>query len=249
MQAKLLRVIETGEFERLGSPRTMKVNVRVIAATNRDLRGCPQGALPPGPLLPAQRLPHRVPPLRERAEDIPLLVGDFLEEFSSRMAKQITQVPRETMAALQRYAWPGNVRELKNVIERGAIVTTGGTLRVPMIDDSLPGSTPSPTLADSERDIIVRSLERAGGHIKGPRGAAAALGLNASTLYGRMKKLGIHPPARRTTTRTTRLDAARSRGRSPDRMPTRGRHLVLRPCSSALPPPRFTPPNPDKPTG
>ncbi len=131
-----------------------------------------------------------MPPLRERAEDIPLLVWAFLEEFSSRMGKKITQVPRTTMDALQRHPWPGNVRELRNVIEHGAIVTTGETLRVPRLDDAAPEAA-ARTLADAEREHILRTLERTGGRIKGPKGAAAALGLNPSTLYSRMKKLGI----------------------------------------------------------
>ena len=110
-----------------------------------------------------------MPPLRERAEDIPLLVWTFLGEFSARMGKKITQVPRQTMEALQRHPWPGNVRELRNVIEHGAILTTGDTLQVPMLDDAAPVGAPQPTLADSERELILRALERAGWRIKGPR--------------------------------------------------------------------------------
>jgi len=135
-----------------------------------------------------------VPPLRERAEDIPQLVWTFLEEFCSRMGKRITQVPRKTMEALQRYPWPGNVRELRNVVEHGAIVTTGETLRVPMLDDVAAVVAPRQTLLDSERGLILQALETAGWRIKGPKGAAAALGLNPSTLYSRMKKLGIRAP-------------------------------------------------------
>jgi DNA-binding NtrC family response regulator len=124
-------------------------------------------------------------------EDIPLLVWTFVEELSSRMGKTITQVPRRTMDALQRHPWPGNVRELRNVIEHAAILTTGETLRVPQLDDAVPAGAPTPTLADSERELILRALETARWRIKGPRGAAAALGLHPSTLYNRMKKLGI----------------------------------------------------------
>jgi formate hydrogenlyase transcriptional activator len=195
VQAKLLRVLETGEFERLGSPRTIKVDVRVIAATNRDLvEEIRKGRFREDLYYRLNVFPIRVPPLRERAEDIPLLVWTFLEELSARMGKKITQVPRQTMEALQHHPWPGNVRELKNVIEHGAIVSTGDTLRVPMLDDAGPVGAPQPTLADSERTLILRALESAGWRIKGPKGAAAALGLNPSTLYGRMKKLGIRPP-------------------------------------------------------
>ena len=196
LQAKLLRVLETGEFERLGSPRTVKVDVRLIAATNRDLtEEIRKGRFREDLYYRLNVFPIRVPPLRERAGDIPVLVWTFLEELSSRMGKKITQVPRKTMELLQRHPWPGNVRELRNVIEHGAILTTGDTLRVPMLDDAAPASAPPRTLADSERELIVRALENTHWHIKGPRGAAAALGLNPSTLYSRMKKLGIRTPA------------------------------------------------------
>ena len=136
-----------------------------------------------------------MPPLRERAEDIPVLVWIFLEGALPRMGKRITQVPRRTMEALQRHPWPGNVRELRNVIEHAAILTTGDTLKVPTLDDATAGSRrrrrrwPTPSASPS-----CRALESSGWHVKGPRGAAAALGLNPSTLYSRMKKLGIRPP-------------------------------------------------------
>jgi formate hydrogenlyase transcriptional activator len=135
-----------------------------------------------------------VPPLRERPEDIPPLVWIFLGEFSFRMGKKITQVSRRTMDALQRHRWPGNVRELRNVIEHGAILTTGNTLTVPLLDEAAPVGALPPTLADSERELILRTLEGTRWRIKGPKGGAAALGLKPSTLYGRMKKLGIRPP-------------------------------------------------------
>jgi transcriptional regulator with GAF, ATPase, and Fis domain len=194
LQAKLLRVLEAGEFERLGSPRTIRVNVRVIAATNRDLtEEIRQGRFREDLYYRLSVFPIRVPPLRERVEDIPLLAWAFLEEACTRMGKKITRIPRTTMDGLQRRPWPGNVRELKNVIEHGAIVTTGDTLRVPAIADADPGSVPPLTLADAEREHIMRTLERTEGRIKGPSGAAAELGLKPSTLHSRMKKLGIHP--------------------------------------------------------
>jgi PAS domain S-box-containing protein len=194
VQAKLLRVLETGEFERLGSPKTIKVDVRLIAATNRDLvEEIKKRRFREDLYYRLNVFPIRVPPLRERPEDIPVLVWTFLEELSSRMGKKITQVPRRTMEALQRHSWPGNVRELRNVIEHGAILTTGDTLRVPLLDDAAPAGAPAPTLADSERELILRALESKGWHVKGKAGAAAALGLNPSTLYSRMKKLGIRP--------------------------------------------------------
>ncbi len=195
VQAKLLRVLETGEFERLGSPKTFKADVRVVAATHRDLAAeVQEGRFREDLFYRVNVFPILVPPLRARADDIPLLVWTFLEEFSTRMGKKITQVPRKTMDALQRYRWPGNVRELKNVIERAAIVTSGDTLRVEMLDLGAAVEAPPATLADTERDAILRALESHGGRIKGPKGAAVALGLKPSTLYGRMKKLGIRPP-------------------------------------------------------
>ncbi len=116
------------------------------------------------------------------------------------MGKKITRVPRKTMEALQRHPWPGNVRELRNVIEHGAIVSTGDTLRVPLLDESEQVAAPPQTLADAEREHIRRAIERAGGHISGPNGAAAALGINRGTLYGRMRKLGIPMPGPKTST-------------------------------------------------
>jgi PAS domain S-box-containing protein len=201
VQAKLLRVLETGEFERLGSPRTIKVDVRLIAATNRDLlEEVRERRFREDLYYRLNVFPIRVPPLRERVEDIPALVWAFLEEFSSRMGKKITQVPRRTMEALQRHSWPGNVRELKNVIEHGAILTDGAALRIPMLDETAAAAPPPQTLADAERELIRQALERTGWRVKGPTGAAAALGLNPSTLYGRMKKLGVKPrgPAEET---------------------------------------------------
>ena len=186
--------------------------MRVIAATNRDLaEEVRKGRFREDLYYRLNVFPIRVPPLRERAEDIPLLVWTFLEEFSSRMGKKITQVPRKTMEALQRHPWPGNVRELRNVIEHGAIITTGDTLRVPMLDDAAPAAAPPQTLADAEREHILRALESTGWRIKGPKGAAAALGLNPSTLYSRMKKLGIRPPGgrRRAAPRSQRRRDAR----------------------------------------
>jgi len=191
VQVKLLRVLQAGEFERLGSPRTIKVNVRVIAATNRDLADeIRKGRFREDLFYRLNVFPIRMPSLRERAEDIPLLVWTFLEEFCSRMGKKITQVPKTTMEALQRHPWPGNVRELRNVIEHGAIITAGDTLRLSVLGDAAP--TPAPqTLADAEREHILGALEATRWRIKGPNGAALRLGVNPSTLYSRMRKLGI----------------------------------------------------------
>ncbi len=195
LQAKLLRVLESGEFERLGSSRTIKVNVRLIAATNRDLADAiKQGRFREDLFYRLNVFPLRMPPLRERPDDIPSLVWTFVEEFSSRMGKKITQVPRKTMEALQRHSWPGNVRELRNVIEHAAIVTTGDTLQVPIIEQTAPAAAPQ-TLADSERELILQALNRTAWRIKGPAGAATQLGLKPATLYSRMKKLGIRREA------------------------------------------------------
>jgi formate hydrogenlyase transcriptional activator len=184
--------LQEGQFERLGSPNTIKVNVRVIAATNRDLaEDLRAGRFRKDLYYRLNVFPIRVPPLRERAEDIPMLVWAFLKELSSRMGKKITQVPRQTMEALQSHPWPGNVRELRNVIEHGAIVTSGDTLRVPMLLDADAGVPPAETLASSEQEHILKALEKTGWRIKGPRGAATMLGVNPSTLYSRMQKLGI----------------------------------------------------------
>jgi formate hydrogenlyase transcriptional activator len=173
------------------APRPSQVNVRVIAATNRDLtEDLHVGRFRRDLYYRINVFPILVPPLRERPEDIPLLVWAYLKEFSSRMGKKITQVPRATIEALQRHPWPGNVRELRNVIEHGAIITSGETLRVPMLSDVTP-ARPAQTLADSERAHILEALEKTGWRIKGLRGAATILGLKLSTLYSRMQKLGI----------------------------------------------------------
>jgi transcriptional regulator with GAF, ATPase, and Fis domain len=203
VQAKLLRVLERGELERLGSPRTIKVDVRLIAATNRDLaEEIRQGRFREDLYYRLNVFPIRVPPLRERPDDIPLLVWAILEEFSARMGKKITQVPRPTMEALQKRSWPGNVRELRNMIERAVIFTPDETLRMPMVDEA--ASAPRlKTLADAEREHILRVLQMTGWQIKGPAGAAAELGLNPSTLYSRMKKLGIRSHRQRTDEATT----------------------------------------------
>ena len=192
-QAKLLNVLQEGEFERLGSPKTIRVNVRVIAATNRDLaEDVRKGRFREDLYYRLNVFPIQVPALRERPEDIPLLVWTFLDEFCSRMGKKITQVSRKTMEALQRHPWPGNVRQLRNIIEHGAIITTGHTLIVPVPDPAATtDATPTQSLADTEREHILKTLEKTGWRIKGPKGAAALLGLKPSTLYSRMEKLGI----------------------------------------------------------
>jgi formate hydrogenlyase transcriptional activator len=192
VQAKLLRVLQQGEFQRLGSPKSHRVNVRVIAATNRDLaESVRKGTFREDLYYRLRVFPIEVPPLRGRLEDIPLLVFTFMEELSIRMGKKITKVPRKVMEALQRHPWPGNIRELRNVIEHSVILTTGDTLRLSILGDSPTRSAQAVTLAEAERDHIVKSLESTGWRIKGPHGAAARLDLKPSTLYSRMQKLGI----------------------------------------------------------
>jgi formate hydrogenlyase transcriptional activator len=192
VQSKLLRVLQEGQFERLGSPKTIKVNVRIIGASNRDLaEEVRKGGFRADLYYRLNVFPIQVPPLRDRPEDIPLLVWAFIEEFSTRMGKKITRVPRKTMEMLQRHSWPGNIRELRNVIEHGTIITTDETLRVPMLEYAAPEALPVQTMADCERDHILKALEKTGWRIKGPKGAAALLGLKPSTLYNRMSKLDI----------------------------------------------------------
>ena len=190
-QAKLLRVLQEGSFERLGSPKTIKVNVRLIAATNHDLsEEVREGRFRQDLFYRLNVFPIKVPPLRERTDDIPILVWTFVEEFCLRMGKKITKIPRKTMDALQRYSWPGNVRELHNIIERSAILSSGETLRIAHFQDLEQTAHPV-TLAEVEREHILRTLENSLWRIKGPNGAASRLGLKPSTLYTRMQKLGI----------------------------------------------------------
>lgn len=190
-QAKLLRVLEEGQFERLGSPKTIKVNVRLIAATNRDLaEEVRKGRFRQDLFYRLNVFPIRIPPLRERLEDIPSLVRAFVAEFSARMGRRITKISRKTMETLQRYSWPGNARELRNAIERSLIIGTGDTLQVAPLQELQPAAR-TLTLAESEREYIVGVLESTFWRVKGPRGAADVLGLKPSTLYTRMQKLNI----------------------------------------------------------
>jgi formate hydrogenlyase transcriptional activator len=197
LQPKLLRVLQEREFERLGSTRTQKVDVRMVAATHRDLEGM---------ILEKQfrsdlyyRLnvfPIHVPPLRERPGDIPLLVQHFVQQATRRMRKTIDTILSETMEALIRYQWPGNIRELENVIERAVILSPGPVLRLSPRDLKsriMPGQNPDrhQTLEEVERNHILKTLKETSWVLSGPSGAAACLGLNRSTLYFRMKKLGI----------------------------------------------------------
>ena len=210
LQPKLLRVLQEREFERLGSSRTLHTDARLIAATNRDLEALVADQKFRSDLYYRLNVfPVRVPALRERPEDIPLLVRHFVQQFSRRMSKAIDTIPSETMSMLLRYPWPGNIRELQNVIERAVIVTTGPVLHVPGDDLRLPLATsPVPSakhratpdgdpgnmravLNDAERKQILAALEQTNWTVAGPDGAAVRLGMKRSTLQSRMQKLGI----------------------------------------------------------
>jgi formate hydrogenlyase transcriptional activator len=201
LQPKLLRVLQEREFERLGSARTLRTDARLIAATNRDL----------GALVDEQNFrqdlyyrlnvfPVHVPALRERRDDIPMLVRHFAQQFARRMKKTIETVSSETMEALTSYDWPGNIRELQNLIERAVILSHGPTLEVPVAALNARRSSPSgrqertETLEQADRRHILGALEGSNWVIGGPKGAAARLGMKRSTLQFRMRKLGIVRP-------------------------------------------------------
>jgi formate hydrogenlyase transcriptional activator len=199
LQPKLLRVLQEQEFERLGSTKTHHVDVRLVAATNRDLTGMAnRGEFRSDLYYRLNVFPVLLPPLRERREDIPALVKHFAEMFGRRMGKPIEQVSDETMNALSSYAWPGNVRELQNLIERAVILSDDGVLPNPLPRAATQSVLGSPaaatTLKDSERNLILHTLESAGWVIGGGKGAASRLGLKRTTLIHKMKKLGISRP-------------------------------------------------------
>jgi formate hydrogenlyase transcriptional activator len=190
VQAKLLRVVQDGEFERLGSAKTSHVNVRLIAATHRDLEEkVKNGSFREDLFYRLNVFPIHVPPLRERPEDIPMLVAAFLREFEKKMDKKIHSVPSRMMDELRRYPWPGNIRELRNVIERAVIVTTGDRLNLQL--PRSPNVVRTRTLGEAESQHIVSVLNTTGWRIKGPVGAASILGMKPSTLYTTMRRLHI----------------------------------------------------------
>ena len=192
LQAKLLRVLESGEFERLGSPRTVKVDVRIISATNRDLaRLVSEGGFREDLYYRLNVFQIKVPPLRERREDIMPLVWSFIKEFSERMGKRIESIPQKSVEALHAYPWPGNVRELKNVAERAMIITTGPVLHLDVPNIAQSGADQSGTLHEVEKRRIIEALDTTGEQVSGKDGAAAILGINPKTLESRMQKLGI----------------------------------------------------------
>jgi formate hydrogenlyase transcriptional activator len=198
LQPKLLRVLQEQEFERLGSTHTHHVDVRLVAATNRDLPDMVRrGEFRIDLFYRLNVFPILVPPLRERREDIPALVAHSVERFSRRIGKRIEHIPLDTMSALSSYEWPGNVRELQNLIERAMILSNDGVLHNPLPPPGARTIIAAPaatTLRDSERTLILNTLEAVGWVIGGSKGAAARLGMNRTTLINRMKKLGISRP-------------------------------------------------------
>ena len=200
VQAKLLRVLQEGEFERLGSPRTIEVDVRVIAATNRDLaEAVRDGSFRPDLYYRLNVYPVNVPPLRERGEDIPMLVSAFVRRFGQKLGKSIDVIPQPVMNTLLAYSWPGNVRELENVIERSVIISRGSSLNLAdkLDGPATNGAEPlwSRTLEEVEREHIGQVLKQTKWKIEGHGGAAMVLGLNPGTLRARLRKLGIQRPS------------------------------------------------------
>jgi formate hydrogenlyase transcriptional activator len=198
LQPKLLRVLQEQEFERLGSGQTHRINVRLIAATHRDLKEMVRRREFRSDLYYRLNVfPVVLPPLRERRQDIPLLVRHFVEIYSLRMGKRIVDIPQETMSAFTLYSWPGNVRELQNLVERAVIRSENGVLPnpVPASDEDPATVLPAQgTLMDSERALILEKLKATGWVIGGPHGAAVRLGLKRTTLIGKMQRLGISRP-------------------------------------------------------
>ena len=198
LQSKLLRVIQDGEFERLGSPRTIKVNVRIIAASNRNIEEeIRSGRFREDLFYRLNVFPITIPPLRQRKEDIPLLVNHFVAKYNKKIGKKIETVSKETLNAFQEYHWPGNVRELESVIERAAITSQGAALQVLDRFDTFrktgePSGEEVKALAVLEQNHILQVLLKTGWRIEGNNGAAILLGLNPSTLRSRMRKYGIH---------------------------------------------------------
>jgi formate hydrogenlyase transcriptional activator len=208
VQPKLLRVLQEREFERLGSTRTQRVDVRVVAATNRDLEHMIEdGSFRSDLYYRLNVFPITVPPLRDRVEDIPALAEHFVRQGARRLGRPAPSIPDGVIGALKQWTWPGNIRELQNVIERAVIQSQGPQLVLPLHDiqpkarrsassSKAPAtSKPATTFIDAEREAILRALKESGGVIAGPSGAAARLGLRRTTLHSKMQRLGIHRPS------------------------------------------------------
>jgi transcriptional regulator with GAF, ATPase, and Fis domain len=194
-QIKLLRVLQERQIERLGSPQPITVDTRIIAATHRNLeQRIAEGTFREDLYYRLNVFPIHVPPLRERLEDIPLLVWRFVQEFSKSFGKHVDSIAEDSMTALQRYEWPGNLRELRNVVERAMITSQGGRLTITAPETSVAASQRSQRLVDVEREHMRRVLDAANWRIRGPGGAAERLGVKPTTLETRMAKLGIKRP-------------------------------------------------------
>lgn len=192
LQAKLLRVLQEQEFERLGSTFTRRVDVRVVAATNQDLAiRVSEKQFRIDLYYRLNVFPISLPPLRVRPDDIPLLVAHFVHKYCARMSKRISKISKDAMEALKRHPWPGNVRELQNFIERAVILTKGDILQVPAPSSRLPIPTDTMTLADAEREHILHALEESHWVVGGRAGAAARLGLKRTTLIDKMRRRGL----------------------------------------------------------
>jgi formate hydrogenlyase transcriptional activator len=193
LQPKLLRVLQDMEFERLGGTETLKVNFRLLAATNRDLAdSIRENEFRSDLYYRLNVFPIRVPPLRERRDDIRMLAEHFAQKFSRRLGRSVTSIPKRTMDALMRWNWPGNVRELENFIERSVILTEGSVLAAPLSElEVAVEKGAGDTLASAERDHILRAMRESHGRISGPYGAAQRLGLKRTTLQSKLKQMGI----------------------------------------------------------
>jgi formate hydrogenlyase transcriptional activator len=197
LQPKLLRVLQEREFEAVGSTRTTRVDVRVVAATNRDLRQMVRdGEFREDLYYRLNIFPVSLPPLRERKADIPEFVRYFIEQFATSMDKMIDTIPEETMRAIVRHSWPGNIRELQNYVARGVILSNDGVFEPAPLEkcEPAPMEIANPTLEDKVRREILAACQRANWKLGGPRGAAARLGLKRTTLFYKMKRMGIAPP-------------------------------------------------------
>ena len=195
LQSKLLRVLQNGEFERVGGTTTIRVDTRIIAATNRDLaRAVADGHFRRDLFYRLNVFPIEVPSLRDRREDVPTLAWVFIREFGEAMGKRIERIDDESMRTMETYAWPGNVRELRNVIERAMILATGSVLHAGLMKPAMPSTVSAATLEDAERAHILAALAQTGWRVRGTRGAAALLDIKPTTLESRMQKLGIRRP-------------------------------------------------------
>lgn len=196
LQTKILRVLQEGEFERLGSANTIKVNTRVISATNRDLqKAIKEGRFREDLYYRLNVFPINIPPLRERKDDIPILVGHFVNKYNAKIGRQVERVSLEVMVRLQAYHWPGNVRELENVIERAIVISHGSILelgKLPFKENVDSDTSNITTLEEAERIHILKVLELTHWQVSGEKGAAEILGLNPQTLFSKMRKLGIN---------------------------------------------------------